>query len=150
MALAHDSLSSPAPAACGAVAASPLSSAHPGRPGPWAARWRRWLLKIAGLVVTGLVLGWAYAWAATRLYQPQQRAGFPLGLVHGALMPVALPSLLLGQDVPIYAPSNNGRPYKLGYILGINACGFVFFGMAFWKPREPRLAGGQPALSAAQ
>jgi hypothetical protein len=64
------------------------------------------------------------------------------------LMPVALPSLLLGKDVPIYAERNQGRIYKLGYIAGINACGFVFFGLAFWRPSRPsaRAAGSpQPA-----
>jgi hypothetical protein len=51
-------------------------------------------------------------------------------------MPVALPSLLLGRDVPIYAPINTGRTYKLGYIAGINLCGLVFFGAAFRQPRK--------------
>ena len=64
-------------------------------------------------------------------------AGFRLGILHGALMPVALPSLLLGKDVPIYAERNEGRTYKLGYIAGINACGLVFFGLAFWRPARP-------------
>ena len=58
----------------------------------------------------------------------------------GALMPLALPSLLLGQNVEIYATLNSGRPYKLGYITGINLCGLLFFGSIFWRPRrkQPR------------
>jgi len=51
-------------------------------------------------------------------------------------MPAALPALLMGKDVPIYAPANVGRLYKIGYILGINICGTVFFGVAMWKSRK--------------
>ena len=47
---------------------------------------------------------------------------------------MALPSLVLGRDVEIYSPNNTGRLYKLGYIVGINLCGLVFFGSAFWRP----------------
>jgi hypothetical protein len=42
----------------------------------------------------------------------------------------------MGQDVPIYAPTNTGRGYKLGYIAGINGCGLVFFGLTFWQPKR--------------
>jgi hypothetical protein len=97
---------------------------------------KRLAVKTATLVLLGLVLGFGYDWASPRLYGPSRLAGFRLGVVHGALMPVALPSLLLGKDVPIYAEKNQGRIYKLGYIAGINACGVVFFGLAFWRPRR--------------
>ena len=100
-------------------------------------RLRRVLIKVTTLVVTGLIFGWAYQWAAPRVYRPNTRAGFWFGSLHGALMPIALPSLLMGQDVPIYAPNNTGRTYKLGYIAGINLCGFIFFGLAFWQPKGP-------------
>ncbi|MBI5383338.1 MAG: hypothetical protein HZA90_01485 [Verrucomicrobia bacterium] len=99
---------------------------------------RRWAVKIASLLVTGLVLGLAYDWAAPRLYRTDSTAGFWLGAAHGALMPAALPSLLMGRDVPIFTERNTGRPYKLGYIAGINLCGFIFFGMAFWQPSARR------------
>jgi hypothetical protein len=46
-------------------------------------------------------------------------------------MPAALPSLLAGEDAPIFAANNTGRNYKLGYIAGISLCGLIFFGMAF-------------------
>lgn len=97
---------------------------------------RHWMIKIATLTVLGLALGFAYDWASTRYYSPQRVAGFPLGMMHGALMPAALPILLTGQDLPIYAPNNEGRPYNIGYIAGINLCGTVFFGLAFWQPRN--------------
>jgi hypothetical protein len=107
-------------------------------PPPARSSWvKRLALKIAILVLLGLVFGFGYDWAAPRFYGPDRLAGFRLGVLHGALMPVALPSLLLGKDVPIYAERNLGRSYKLGYIAGINACGFVFFGLAFWQPARP-------------
>jgi hypothetical protein len=62
---------------------------------------------------------------------------------------VAAPSLLMGKDVPIYAPSNSGRSYKLGYIAGINGCGLLFFGLAFYqparRPRDPEAKAAAPA-----
>ncbi len=106
---------------------------------------RQLAVKAATLVLLGLVLGFGYDWAAPRFYGPERVPGFRLGILHGALMPVALPSLLLGRDVPIYAERNQGRTYKLGYIAGINICGFVFFGLAFWRPaRSPAKDAGGP------
>jgi hypothetical protein len=99
-------------------------------------------MKAATLVLLGVVLGLGYDWAAPRFYGADRVAGFRLGILHGALMPVALPSLLLGRDVPIYATSNTGRLYKLGYIAGINLCGLLFFGTAFRPPRRRATAGG--------
>jgi len=74
-------------------------------------------------------------------------AGFARGMVHGALMPCALPNLLAGNDVAIYAENNTGRTYKLGYTVGVNGCGAIFFGIFFWRvnrwrkrspPRNPK------------
>jgi len=101
-------------------------------------RLRRWAIKLASLILAGLVFGWGYDWAAPRFYRPEQVAGFWHGTLHGALMPIALPSLLMGKDVPIYAANSTGRSYKLGYIAGINGCGFVFFGLAFRRPNRRR------------
>jgi hypothetical protein len=101
---------------------------------PALARLKRLAMKVVIQVTLGLLLGFGYGWAAPRLYGPERSAGFRLGILHGGLMPVALPSLLLGKDVPIYADRNQGRTYKLGYIVGINACGLLFFGSAFWRP----------------
>ncbi len=53
-------------------------------------------------------------------------------------MPVALPTLLMGRDVAIFAPNNDGRGYKIGYILGINLCGLVFFGTAMRRGKDER------------
>jgi hypothetical protein len=116
------------------MAAPPLSQVPASASAGWVKRLAR---KAATLVLLGLVMGFGYDWAAPRFYGPERVPGFRLGILHGALMPVALPSLLLGKDVPIYAERNQGRIYKLGYIAGINACGFVFFGLAFWRPGRP-------------
>ena len=93
-------------------------------------------VKIAILVLLGVLLGLGHGWAASRLYGPERVAGFHLGVLQGTLMPAALPSLLMGKDLPIYAPNNIGRGYKIGFLLGINFCGTVFFGVAFWRPRN--------------
>jgi len=93
-------------------------------------------VKIAILVLLGLLLGLGHGWAASRLYSPTRIAGFHTGVVEGALMPAAMPSLLMGKDLPIYAPNNTGRCYNIGFLLGINTCGTVFFGIAFWRPRK--------------
>jgi hypothetical protein len=87
-------------------------------------------------VVVGFFFGIAYDRAAPLVYGPESNPGFWLGSAHGALMPIALPSLLMGRDVPIYAQRNQGRIYKLGYIAGINVCGFLFFGLSFWQPNR--------------
>ncbi len=109
------------------------------------------LRKLLTLLVAGLLLGWAYTWAATRLYEADISPGFWRGAAHGALMPAALPSLLMGHDVPIFAPGTTGRIYKIGYIAGINLCGIVFFGLAFRKPGS-KATGQEPpsALTKAQ
>jgi hypothetical protein len=98
--------------------------------------WKRLAVKAVVLVGLGLVFGMGYDWAAPRFYGPERLAGFRLGVLHGGLMPIALPALLMGRDVPIYAANNAGRMYKLGYIAGINLCGLLFFGAAFWRPRN--------------
>jgi hypothetical protein len=61
-----------------------------------------------------------------------------MGLLEGAVMPAALPVLMAGRDAPIYAPNNVGRGYKIGFILGLNTSGTIFFGAAFWQPRRKR------------
>jgi len=112
---------------------------HPESP-PVAPSWaKRLAFKAATLVLLGIGLGLGYDWAAPRFYGADPPAGFRVGVLHGALMPTALPSLLLGKDVPIYASHSTGRTYKLGYIAGINLCGLVFFGSAFWRPRNREL-----------
>ena len=56
-----------------------------------------------------------------------------------------MPSLLEGEDVPIFAANSTGRNYKLGYIAGINGCGLIFFGLAFRPQKEKEHAPGGSA-----
>ena len=85
-------------------------------------------IKIVILVLLGAFLGLCQGWASSRLYSPTRLAGFHTGVVEGALMPAAMPSLLMGKDLPIYAPNNTGRGYNIGFLLGINTCGTVLLG----------------------
>ncbi len=117
------------------MATPPLNTAAPS---PQASRVKRLAIKIVVLVALGLGFGWAYDWAAPRFYRPEIIPGFRLGVLHGALMPIALPTLLMGKDVPIYAAASTGRTYKLGYIAGINLCGLLFFGATFHRPRSAK------------
>ena len=93
-------------------------------------------IKIITLIVFGLALGFAQAWASSRYYESQRVANIHMGVLHGILMPAALPGLLMGNNLPIYATNNTGRYYNIGYILGINLCGTIFFGIGFWQSRR--------------
>jgi uncharacterized membrane protein YsdA (DUF1294 family) len=101
-----------------------------------AARRKFWLTKIATLLIVSTLIGWFYAWSSSRAFPKNKTFGFGYGMLHGALMPLALPGLLLGQNVEIFATDNSGRSYKIGYICGINVCGLVFFGPLFWRSKR--------------
>jgi hypothetical protein len=94
------------------------------------------LRKAVTLVVVAVVFGWLYAWALPLAYAPDRAAGFGYGLLHGALMPLSLPSLVTGHEVRIYDDHNTGRFYKIGYICGVDLCGLAFIGPLFWRPRK--------------
>ena len=83
------------------------------------------------IVATGV--GWVLNRSTMARDHTAQAAGFTRGMLHGAMMPLALPNLLIGNDVTIYSPNNTGRTYKLGYTLGVNGCGLIFFGFFFWR-----------------
>ncbi len=103
--------------------------------------WGSRLLLRAVLVVVGL---WVSGWLLHRLASADSgaaRPGFLSGVAHGALMPMALPRLLLGVDATIYAVENSGRAYKLGYTCGVNACGALFFGFMY---RRRTVTGDAP------
>jgi hypothetical protein len=99
---------------------------------------RKFAPKAIGFVAMGFFMGFLADFAATR-NSPEQPAGLVWGMAHGALMPATLPALVMGKNVTIYAPHNQGRIYKIGYALGVNICGLIFFGLLFWSPkkREP-------------
>ena len=69
--------------------------------------------------------------ASIQLSKKLDAGGFGRGMLEGALMPGALPTLLVGNDVMIYAP-NNTESFLRTYTCGVNACGAVFFGW-FWR-----------------
>jgi hypothetical protein len=107
---------------------SALPAASPKRP-----FWLRFLLRVALLAAIALVFGAILNRVASTLEQDNRPAGFFRGMVQGALMPMAMPNLLVGRDITIYSPRNTGVQYKLGYTLGVNVCGAVFFGGFYWR-----------------
>jgi hypothetical protein len=102
--------------------------------------WTKTLLKVLRRLVFLIALGFAIGWVLNRAEAALERraepAGFMRGVVQGALMPMALPNLVFGNDVAIYSVHNTGRTYKLGYTLGVNTCGLIFFGFFFWRVRR--------------
>ena len=97
------------------------------------AKWLRVARTVAGIILLAFLIGFVLQRSAEAANRGNHPAGFGRGLLHGALMPMALPNLLIGKDVPIYALNNTGIPYKLGYTAGVNACGAIFFGCFFWR-----------------
>ncbi|HXT11440.1 MAG TPA: hypothetical protein VN873_07735 [Candidatus Angelobacter sp.] len=94
---------------------------------------RRLLKRILNFLIAAMCVGFMIHEISNLLSRSAKPAGFAQGMLQGALMPGALPNLALGNDVIIYAPNNTGRTYKLGYTLGVNACGAIFFGWFFWR-----------------
>jgi len=109
--------------------------------------WPPWLTgliqRAVRVVIMGVALTLFYSWAVPHFRPRVGAPGFAYGCLHGAIMPMALPALVAGQDVTIYAEPNTGRTYKLGYTIGINLCGIVVFGTTFWTPRpKPKNPAG--------
>lgn len=94
---------------------------------------RRILLRILSILTAAVVIGCVTSFFSHLSNRNPGPAGFARGVLHGALMPCALPNLLVGRDVTIYAPVNTGRTYNLGYTVGVNGCGAIFFGFFFWR-----------------
>lgn len=97
------------------------------------------LCRLALLVALGFAIGWCLNRAEAALERRHEPAGFVRGVVQGALMPITMPNLIFGHDVAIYAANNTGRTYKMGYTLGVNTCGLIFFGFFFWRVRRMKL-----------
>jgi hypothetical protein len=93
----------------------------------------RYALRVIVILCLAGLFGWVLQLSVTELNRNPQPAGFGRGMLDGALMPLAFPNLLVGRDMPIYTQRNTGVPYKLGYTLGVNACGALFFGVVFWR-----------------
>lgn len=104
------------------------------------------------LLVVATVMIWVIHRASAMFERSVTPAGFSRGLLHGAMMPMAWPNLLIGRDVTIYATNNTGRLYKLGYTTGVNGCGLIFFGFFFWRISRLRkhlraANGGTPGIT---
>jgi hypothetical protein len=97
------------------------------------ARRRAIYRRIITFLIAAICVGFVMRHMSVSISKSTEPAGFLRGTLQGALMPCALPNLLVGNDVIIYAPNNTGRSYKLGYTFGVNACGLVFFGFFFWR-----------------
>jgi hypothetical protein len=97
---------------------------------------KKLLRKAITLAIVTVIFGYAYAWVSPWAFPVKKTVGFGYGMLHGAMMPIALPGLVIGKDVPIYDTDNTGRFYKIGYICGINLCGIAFFGPVFYNPRK--------------
>jgi hypothetical protein len=104
---------------------------------------QHWARKILTTAVVTIVFGWFYGWASPWAFPKDKTPDFKYGMLHGALMPLSLPSLLMGKDVMIYAPGGTARAYKIGYICGINICGLFFFGAAFRGPTSTKSGKSQ-------
>ncbi|MCX8155743.1 MAG: hypothetical protein N3J91_04725 [Verrucomicrobiae bacterium] len=104
----------------------------------------RWLRTLALLALGSWLITHLLDYSARTAAETKKPAGMVLGMLHGACMPATWPMLVLGKDTVIYAPNNDGRPYKLGYTLGVNLCGAVFFGLWFWRWQRWR-QGRKPA-----
>ena len=99
-------------------------------------------LRALCIVAVAACIGWGLNRSAASLKRDLRPAGFARGMVQGALMPLAMPNLLIGYDVDVYATNNTRRTYKLGYALGVNLCGLVFFGFFFWRVSRLRRRDG--------
>ena len=102
--------------------------------------WRKILTRTGTILLVAFILGYGIRQASVALERSPKPAGFGRGMLQGAMMPCALPNLLLGRDVSIYNQNNTGVPYKFGYTCGVNACGAIFFGLFFlrlnrWRKR---------------
>jgi len=96
-------------------------------------RFRAVGLRVVIFVLLTFGIGAILNRVAAGLEHDSRPAGFSRGVLQGALMPMALPNLLVGRDVTIYSHVNTGVEYKLGYTTGVNACGAVFFGVLYWR-----------------
>lgn len=108
-------------------------AASDSQPRDWQKTALRIVSRIASVVALAFVIGWTLNRVSAQLEKSNRPAGFTRGVFQGALMPMAMPNLLVGRDIVIYAERNTGVPYKLGYTAGVNGCGLIFFGIFFWR-----------------
>jgi len=91
------------------------------------------IYRVAFLLLLAFLIGLVLNKISATFEHDTRPAGFMRGMFQGALMPMSLPNLLVGKDVSIYSIHNTGTRYKLGYTVGTNTCGAIFFGVFFWR-----------------
>jgi hypothetical protein len=91
------------------------------------------LMRVGAFLLLAVLIAALLNHISASLERSARPAGFSRGMLQGALMPMAMPNLLVGRDVTIYAQNNTGVSYKLGYTAGVNGCGAIFFGVLFWR-----------------
>ena len=96
-------------------------------------QWWRIPLRVVLVLLLAAAIGGILNRLSATLERSARPAGFSRGVLQGALMPMCMPNLLLGRDVIIYSQNNTGVRYKLGYTVGVNGCGALFFGVLFWR-----------------
>lgn len=106
---------------------------HPSIKAPLRAILSRLALRLLAILCAALAVGTLLNRVSASFERDARPAGFTRGVLQGALMPMALPNLLVGRDVTIYSVNNTGVKYKLGYTIGVNVCGAVFFGFFYWR-----------------
>ena len=97
------------------------------------AGWWKILFRVVLVLALAIMIGRTLNLVAKSMNASSRPAGFGKGMLQGALMPMAMPNLLIGHDVTIYSQNNTGLSYKLGYTAGVNVCGAIFFGLFFWR-----------------
>lgn len=107
-------------------------------------RLRKILLRTLMWLLVATIIGWFMNRSARNIGHSDHPAGFGQGVLHGACMPLTLPNLIVGHDVTIYAESNTGRTYKLGFVTGVNISGLLFFGLFFWRLSRLRKRESKP------
>ena len=113
-----------------------LSSPEVATEGRRVAHGRGIIVRCLVILLVAFAIGWVLHRVSNCLERRAGPAGFAQGLLQGALMPMSLPNLLVGNEVIIYSSPNTGLSYKLGYVLGVNACGALFFGYVFWRVKR--------------
>ena len=81
------------------------------KPATPAENWRKLLKRTVWFLLLVFVLGYGMRHTSAALERNPAPAGFGRGMLQGALIPCALPNLLVGSDVSIYNEHNTGVPY---------------------------------------
>ncbi len=102
---------------------------------------RRSIVQVFTTIGSAVLIAYVCGLAIRADAQLSTPPGLFRGMLHGAIMPGAWPALLIGHDQEIYSHNGTGRLYKLGYSMGVNLSGLIFFGWFFQAVRFHRKQG---------